>query len=113
MKYLSPQLSGEDLKRIYRTFAKLLHPDSPCGSEDAFKHLQSEYETCQKGYFEVLPFNDCSQDVRMYQNVVMPFGKHKGTLIIDLPKSYCLWCLDNLELSYLLKKAMEWKIKNI
>ena len=26
----------------------------------------------------------------------MPFGKHKGQLIVDLPKSYVRWALDNM-----------------
>ena len=27
----------------------------------------------------------------------MPFGKHKGTLITELPDGYLMWCVDNLE----------------
>jgi len=29
---------------------------------------------------------------------VMPFGKHEGEQISDLPISYVKWCLDNLDL---------------
>ena len=28
-------------------------------------------------------------------NFPIPFGKHKGTKLIDLPASYLLWLLDN------------------
>jgi exodeoxyribonuclease X len=28
---------------------------------------------------------------------VMPFGKHKGTKLKDLPASYVTWCIENLD----------------
>ena len=28
--------------------------------------------------------------------MTMPFGKHKGKNINDLPKDYVIWCLENL-----------------
>ena len=31
-----------------------------------------------------------------YAYTKMPFGKHKGQLIVDLPKSYVRWALDNM-----------------
>lgn len=37
----------------------------------------------------------------------MPFGKHKGELIKDLPKQYAKWALGNLELDPDLRKALE------
>ena len=27
----------------------------------------------------------------------MPFGKHKGTLLDDLPIDYIKWCLENID----------------
>lgn len=27
----------------------------------------------------------------------MPFGKHKGTALEDLPSDYLQWCLENLD----------------
>ena len=30
-------------------------------------------------------------------NAVMPFGKHKGTKIVDLPKDYAIWLIDTLD----------------
>lgn len=29
--------------------------------------------------------------------MLMPFGKHKGTPIGDLPTSYCIWAIENLD----------------
>ena len=37
----------------------------------------------------------------------MPFGKHEGLLLEDLPESYLLWAIKNLELEPNLKKAFE------
>lgn len=38
----------------------------------------------------------------------MPFGKHKGELIEDLPSDYIRWCLENLErLDSAVQKEME------
>ena len=111
MKYLSTSLPPDDLKRIYRAFAKLLHPDAG-GSHTEFILLQSEYETCQNSTFTAPPLKDNPFDVRMYQNLTMPFGKHKNALIRDVPKMYAQWCLDNIEaLDYLLKKALLWRVQ--
>lgn len=38
---------------------------------------------------------------------IMPFGKHKGTPMRDLPKSYREWALKNLDLDPDLRKAFE------
>lgn len=38
----------------------------------------------------------------------MPFGKHRGKDLEDVPDSYLLWCLANLEaLNPLLRRAIE------
>jgi hypothetical protein len=29
--------------------------------------------------------------------MLMPFGKHKGRFVHELPKGYLKWCLNNLE----------------
>ena len=34
----------------------------------------------------------------MVINMEMPFGKHEGEEIEDLPISYAKWCLENLDL---------------
>lgn len=40
--------------------------------------------------------------------LVMPFGKHKGEKIEDLPTDYIEWCLENVErLSPSIQKEME------
>jgi hypothetical protein len=112
MKYLSSSLPPDDLKRIYRAFAKLLHPDAG-GSHTEFIILQSEYDICQKNAYKAPPLNDNGYDVRMYQNVIITFGKHKGTNIMHVPLNYCVWCLENLkEMDYILKKAMKWRVDN-
>jgi uncharacterized protein (DUF3820 family) len=41
-------------------------------------------------------------------NLTMPFGKHKGELIENLPTDYINWCLENLEkLSLQVRNEME------
>jgi exodeoxyribonuclease X len=40
--------------------------------------------------------------------LTMPFGKHKGEKIEDLPTDYIEWCLENVErLSPSIQKEME------
>jgi hypothetical protein len=40
--------------------------------------------------------------------VFMPFGKHRGRRIDEIPPNYLLWCLDNMNnLSPTLRRAME------
>lgn len=52
---------------------------------------------------EVLPTNP--------GNITMPFGKHKGELIENLPTDYMVWCLENIErLSSTVKTEMENQI---
>lgn len=110
MKYLSLSLAPADLKRIYRAFAKLLHPDSKCGNEQEFKILQNEYETCQNTPLPAPLLNENSFDVRMYQNIRFPFGKHKDSLVFNAPIEYCKWVLENCkQINYLLRKALEYK----
>jgi exodeoxyribonuclease X len=42
----------------------------------------------------------------------MPFGKHKGELIEDLPEDYLYWCLENVEdLSPALQEEMEKQLQ--
>ena len=37
---------------------------------------------------------------------VMPFGKHKGTRLRDLPESYVQWCIENLDHDNKVRKAL-------
>ena len=37
----------------------------------------------------------------------MPFGKHEGEDIEDLPISYAKWCLENLDLDGWLEEELE------
>lgn len=37
---------------------------------------------------------------------VMPFGKHKGTLIADMPMSYCSWAIKQDDMDKYIKKAI-------
>ena len=39
--------------------------------------------------------------------VAMPFGKHRGTPISDLPDDYLDWLLENVEVKDSLSKALE------
>lgn len=38
---------------------------------------------------------------------IMPFGKHKGEMLADIPIEYMEWCLENLDLRPRLRNAME------
>jgi hypothetical protein len=38
---------------------------------------------------------------------LMPFGKHKGEKLANVPASYLLWAFDNLQLSDNLKKYIK------
>lgn len=49
--------------------------------------------------------------VRAPERVLMPFGKHKGEMLGDIPGHYLEWCLDNIELAPKLKKSMEATLK--
>jgi len=35
--------------------------------------------------------NDGQNELEMLANSYMPFGKYKGTLLIDLPEPYLVW----------------------
>ncbi len=44
----------------------------------------------------------------MDDNSIMPFGKHKGKRLVDVPADYLLWCYENLtNLSKDLKEYIE------
>ena len=43
--------------------------------------------------------------------MIMPFGKHAGTPIHDIPRGYLRWALANLDLSPELRQAMELGIE--
>jgi hypothetical protein len=44
----------------------------------------------------------------VYGSVTMPFGKHKGRALSDIPTDYLIWLLDNATaLSRQLKRAIE------
>jgi len=40
-------------------------------------------------------------------NSLMPFGKHKGTKLINVPADYLLWLYDNIDLKEDLKKYVD------
>lgn len=40
----------------------------------------------------------------------MPFGKHKGRTLDEVPDAYLWWCLDNLDLWPLLREAIERRL---
>ena len=40
-------------------------------------------------------------------NMEMPFGKHEGEEIADLPIPYVKWCLENLDLDGWLEEELE------
>ncbi|MEJ1355088.1 MAG: DUF3820 family protein [Candidatus Sedimenticola sp. (ex Thyasira tokunagai)] len=50
-------------------------------------------------------------------NIIMPFGKYEGRLLIDLPEPYLLWFekkgFPNGQLGMLLKLALEIKINGL
>jgi hypothetical protein len=41
----------------------------------------------------------------------MPFGKHKGTNIIDVPDGYIIWIWENMQLREPLKTAVEKELE--
>jgi uncharacterized protein (DUF3820 family) len=45
--------------------------------------------------------NDCIDDI------IMPFGKHKGEYVCDLPIGYLEWLYDNIELNGDLAEAVD------
>ena len=42
-----------------------------------------------------------------YQRTVMPFGKHKGEFLGDIPKAYLLWLLENTDIKQPLKQSVK------
>ena len=57
------------------------------------------------------------QDLEKLANYEMPFGKFKGTLLIDLPEPYLLWFEDEGlptgQLGMLMKLAIEIKLNGL
>ena len=41
---------------------------------------------------------------------IMPFGKHEGEQISDLPVGYAKWCLKNLDLDGWLEEELEYVV---
>ena len=41
------------------------------------------------------------------RQTAMPFGKHEGEEICDLPVEYAKWCLENLDLDGWLEEELE------
>ena len=79
-----PKCSG-DLSTRNRTFA------------DGTTHLELR---CTRGHhIKFLPQNR--------RICVMPFGRHKGQAIREIPDNYLTWVLENLELKGSLLKALE------
>ena len=47
-----------------------------------------------------------------YGSISMPFGKHKGKALSEIPVDYLLWCLDNMTaLSRHLRQAIEMVVE--
>jgi len=57
------------------------------------------------------------EDLVRLAKMVMPFGKYKGTLLIDLPEPYLLWFVDKGfpegRLGMLMKLSLEIKINGL
>jgi uncharacterized protein (DUF3820 family) len=55
---------------------------------------------------------------KLTENDVMPFGKHKGERMIDVPASYLLWWLENGKEGNVMdyckenKEVLELEVKN-
>ena len=47
-----------------------------------------------------------------YQGVRIPFGKHRGTLISDLPDEYIVWLYENADLYGLLELAVDAEFRD-
>lgn len=50
-----------------------------------------------KAYFQFIPQGGRKWERAVGVETLMPFGKHKGTKIGDLPGEYLLWGADNLQ----------------
>ncbi|MGL4781726.1 MAG: putative quorum-sensing-regulated virulence factor [Bacteroidales bacterium] len=110
-KYLAPNLSPEDARRIYRAFAKLLHPDAAGGNKEEFQKLQQEYETLQNNSNTASSLNAFSDDI--LERYTMSFGKYRGCKISDIPLSYCQWLLDNAtNLTTLMESLLKKRISH-
>lgn len=57
------------------------------------------------------------ESLKKLTTYAMPFGKHKGTILIDLPETYVLWFNNNElpkgELGDLLKELLEIKVNGL
>lgn len=78
------------LADVYGTLALIPH------LMEAFGH-----ETAEQLFEDLATFK---VDLASY---VMPFGKHKGTLVRDLPKSYLRWAKENMDVHGELRAALE------
>lgn len=61
-------------------------------------------------YYQFTSFTDFVEWMAMGKadvNMKMPFGKHKGVPLKNLPRSYVLWCKKNLDMSPDLNASME------
>ena len=47
-----------------------------------------------------------------FENYIMPFGKHKGELVCELPYNYLGWLYENAELKGGLLAAVETALEN-
>jgi hypothetical protein len=48
-----------------------------------------------------------THEIKEPQRYVMPFGKYKGEFLGDIPKSYLIWMMDNLDLRQPLKDCVK------
>lgn len=45
--------------------------------------------------------------VRYDDKTLMPFGKHQGTALANVPAAYLLWCYENIALSPPMKEYIK------
>ena len=100
------------------TLVEHLYPEH---SEELLKTAHTALQDCKLTYLvllkclEKLPqietweqlSNLCSQGKKSYEELdkvkpkiaitVMPFGKHKGELLVDVPRSYLQWMINNMD----------------
>ncbi len=70
------------------------------------EYIESKQPDCPPKELEVPrepdPLSDVSKDLkeRRYEDTdIMPFGKHKGKKLIDVPDSYLIWLYDQRPIS--------------
>lgn len=73
------------------------------GAYAAYDFLMSRWETAM----ERSRLKEENTPSPQTNGPVMPFGKHKGELLVDIPGSYLRWVLDNLDINGSLRDDIE------